>query len=118
MPFIEEIGEATIGGMAYVGSLARLTGGAARAVFVEPFRGHPLRWARAIHQAMSVGVEAIPIVSLISFFVGLILALQGAYELRQLGALQLVASSVAVSMTRERGPLITGIRVLGAPASL
>ena len=43
-----------------------------------------------MHQAMAVGVEAIPIVSLISFFVGMILALQGAYELRQLGAMQLV----------------------------
>src|ERR1700733_4881689 len=117
MPFIENIGEATIGGMAYVGSLARLTGGAARAVFVEPFRGHPLRWARAVHQAMSVGVEAIPIVSLISFFVGLILALQGAYELRQLGALQLVASAVAISMTRELGPLMTAIMVIGRSGS-
>jgi phospholipid/cholesterol/gamma-HCH transport system permease protein len=117
MPFIENIGEAAIGGMAYVGSLARLTGGAARAVFVEPFRGHPLRWARAIHQAMSVGVEAIPIVSLISFFVGLILALQGAYELRQLGALQLVASAVAISMTRELGPLMTAIMVIGRSGS-
>jgi phospholipid/cholesterol/gamma-HCH transport system permease protein len=117
MPFIDSIGEATIGGMAYVGSLARLTGGAARAVFVEPFRGHPLRWARAVHQAMSVGVEAIPIVSLISFFVGLILALQGAYELRQLGALQLVASAVAISMTRELGPLMTAIMVIGRSGS-
>ncbi len=117
MPFIDDIGEATIGGMAYVGSLARLTGGAARAVFIEPFRGRPLRWARAVHQAMSVGVEAIPIVSLISFFVGLILALQGAYELRQLGALQLVASAVAISMTRELGPLMTAIMVIGRSGS-
>jgi phospholipid/cholesterol/gamma-HCH transport system permease protein len=117
MPLIDNIGEATIGGMAYVGSLAKLAGGAARAVFVAPFQGKPLRWTRAVHQAMSVGVEAIPIVSLISFFVGLILALQGAYELRQLGALQLVASAVAVSMTRELGPLMTAIMVIGRSGS-
>jgi phospholipid/cholesterol/gamma-HCH transport system permease protein len=117
MPIIESIGEATSDGVAYVGSLAKLTGGAARAVFIEPFRGHPLRWPRAIHQAMSVGVEAIPIVSLIAFFVGLILALQGAYELRQLGALQLVASAVAISMTRELGPLMTAIMVIGRSGS-
>jgi phospholipid/cholesterol/gamma-HCH transport system permease protein len=117
MPFTENIGEATINGVAYVGSLAKLAGGAARAVFVEPFRGHPLRWHRAIHQAMSVGVEAIPIVSLISFFVGLILALQAAYELRQLGALQLVASMVAISITRELGPLMTAIMVIGRSGS-
>ncbi len=117
MPFLDNIGEATIDGVAYVGSLAKLAGGTARAVFVEPFRGHPLRWSRAIHQAMSVGVEAIPIVSLISFFIGLILALQGAYELRQLGALQLVASAVAVTMTRELGPLMTAVMVIGRSGS-
>src|SRR5271169_6997880 len=117
MPFLNTIGEATIDGMAYMGSLARLTGGVAKAVFVEPFRGHPLRWARAVHQAMSVGVEAIPIVSLISFFIGLILALQGAYELRQLGALQLVASMVAISVTRELGPLMTAVMVIGRSGS-
>jgi phospholipid/cholesterol/gamma-HCH transport system permease protein len=105
MPFFDTIGEATIGGVAYVGSLARLSIGAARAVFIEPFRGHPLRWARAVHQAMSVGVEAIPIVSLIAFFVGLILALQ------------LVASAVAISMTRELGPLMTAIMVIGRSGS-
>src|SRR6202034_4368283 len=117
MPFIDSIGEATIGGVAYVGSLAKLTGGAARAVFIEPFRGHPLRWPRAIHQAMSVGVEAIPIVSLIAFFVGLILAPQGAYEVRQLGRVQLGASAVAITMTRELGPLMTAIMVIGRSGS-
>src|ERR1039458_91409 len=117
MPFAEDIGAATIDGLAYVGGLARLTGGAARAVFAAPFGGRKLKWPLAVHQAMSVGVEAIPIVSLISFFVGTILALQGAYELRRLGALQLVASAVAISMTRELGPLMTAIVVIGRSGS-
>ncbi len=42
MPLTYNIGEATIEGLAYVGSLAQLTGGVARAVFVEPFRGRKL----------------------------------------------------------------------------
>ena len=117
MAFTETIGEATINGLAYVGGLARLTGEAAGAVFIKPFRGGKLRLGRAIHQAMSVGVTALPIVSLISFFVGLILALQGAYELRRLGALQLVANAVAISMTRELGPLMTAIVVIGRSGS-
>jgi phospholipid/cholesterol/gamma-HCH transport system permease protein len=117
MAFTEAIGEATINGLAYVGGLARLTGGAARAVFLEPFRGRPLRLSRAVHQAMGCGVRALPIISLISFFVGTILALQGAYELRRLGALQLVASAVAISMSRELGPLMTAIVVIGRSGS-
>ena len=72
---------------------------------------------RAIHQAMAVGVGAIPIISLITFFVGVIIALQGAYELQRLGAMQLVASLVAISITRELGPLITAIVVIGRSGS-
>jgi len=117
MPFAQTIGEATIGGLAYVGELTRLTGGAARAIFIDPFRGRRIRYARAVHQAMAVGVGAIPVVSLISFFVGLILALQAAYELRRLGALHLVAATVALSMTRELGPLMTAVVVIGRSGS-
>ena len=117
MALTSTIGEATVEGLAYVGNLARLTGGAARAVFVEPFRGRKLRLSRAVHQAMSIGVEALPIVSLISFFVGTILALQGAYQLRKLGAMQLVAAAVAIVVTRELGPLMTAIMVIGRSGS-
>jgi phospholipid/cholesterol/gamma-HCH transport system permease protein len=117
MPFTETIGAATIDGLAYVGGLARLTGGAVRAVFIAPFQGKKFHFGRAVHQAMSVGVEALPITSLISFFVGTILALNAAYELRKFGALHLVASAVAVSMTRELGPLMTAIVVIGRSGS-
>jgi phospholipid/cholesterol/gamma-HCH transport system permease protein len=117
MALTESIGEATINGLAYVGALARLAGGSARAIFIEPFRGRKLRLSRAVHQAMAVGVEALPIVSLISFFIGMILALQGAYELRKFGALHLVASAVAISMTRELGPLMTAVVVIGRSGS-
>src|ERR1700729_40843 len=117
MPFTETIGAATIDGLAYIGGLARLTGGAARAVFVAPFQGKKFHFGRAVHQAMSVGVGALPITSLISFFVGAILAVNAAYELRKFGALHMVANAVAVSMTRELGPLMTAIVVIGRSGS-
>src|ERR1700721_3959660 len=113
MPFTETIGAATIDGLAYIGGLARLTGGAARAVFVAPFQGKKFHFGRAVHQAMSVGVGALPITSLISFFVGAILAVNAAYELRKFGALHMVANAVAVSMTRELGPRMTAIGATG-----
>jgi phospholipid/cholesterol/gamma-HCH transport system permease protein len=50
-------------------------------------------------------------------FVGGILALQGAYELQGLGAMQLVAGLVSVAITREMGPLITAIVVIGRSGS-
>jgi phospholipid/cholesterol/gamma-HCH transport system permease protein len=117
MAFTDAIGAATIDGLAYVGGLARLTGGAAHAVFIAPFKGKRFHMSRAIHQAMAVGVEALPITSLISFFIGAILAVNAAYELRKFGALHLVASAVAVSMTRELGPLMTAVVVIGRSGS-
>lgn len=113
----QEIGQATINGLAYVGNLARLVGQSAHAAFIAPFQGERLRLERAVHQAMAVGVEALPIISLITFFMGTILALQSAYELRKFGALQFVASAVAISMTRELGPLMTAIVVIGRSGS-
>jgi phospholipid/cholesterol/gamma-HCH transport system permease protein len=111
------VGRATLSGLSYLGGLARLGVRAAYFTFVAPFRGQALRLERAVHQAMAVGVEALPILSLISFFIGVILALQGAYELRKFGALHYVSSAVAISMTRELGPLMTAIVVIGRSGS-
>jgi phospholipid/cholesterol/gamma-HCH transport system permease protein len=110
------VGDATEGVLAYVGGLAQLTGRSLLLVFVSPLkRGRSLQ--RAVHQAMASGVTAIPIVSLIAFFIGLIMALQGAYELKKLGAMQLVPALVGISITRELGPLITAIVVIGRSGS-
>ncbi|MFY9841469.1 MAG: ABC transporter permease [Terriglobales bacterium] len=111
------IGMWTLNGITYVGGLAVLAGQSAYFTFVGPFRGQRVRPHRAFHQAMAVGVEAIPIVSLITFFVGLIMALQSAYELRKLGAMQFLASAVALSILRELGPLLTAVMVIGRSGS-
>lgn len=113
----DRVGFETLKGLAYVGSLARLAGESAYLTFVGPFKGQRLHPQRAFHQAAAVGVGAIPIVSLISLFVGLIMALQSAYELKRLGAIQFVADAVAISIVRELGPLITAILVIGRSGS-
>jgi len=117
MELVSQIGESVTNWFAYLGSLATLGVRAAYYTFVGPFQGRPLRLQRAVSQAMDVGVRALPILSLITFFIGLILALQSAYELRKFGALDLVATAVAISMTRELGPLITAIVVIGRSGS-
>src|SRR5260370_22300179 len=112
-----QIGASVTNGLAYVGDLASLGGRAAYYTLVAPFRGKPLRFQRAVSQAMDVGVRALPILSVITFFIGLILALQSAYELRRFGGIFYVAAAVAISMTRELGPLITAIVVTGRSGS-
>ena len=117
MEIASQIGESTLDGLSYIGSLASLGARAAYFTLVAPFQGKPLRLRRTISQAMEVGVRALPILSLITFFIGLILALQAAYELRTFGAISQVATAVAVSMSRELGPLITAIVVIGRSGS-
>ena len=102
--------------LAYLGGLATLTGKASLALIFSPLkRRRSLQ--RAVHQAMTAGVQAIPIITLITFFVGVIIALQGAYGLQRLGALNLVAGLVAISITRELGPLVAAIVVIGRSGS-
>ena len=117
MQTVARIGESTLNGLGYVGSLASLAARAAYHTLVAPFQGKPLRLERAISQAMDTGVRALPILSLITFFIGLILAMQAAYELQRFGALSAIATAVAVSMSRELGPLITAIVVIGRSGS-
>src|SRR5580704_13717472 len=117
MNFVAQVGETVTDCVAYLGALASLAGRAGYYAFVGPFQGKPLRWQVAISQATEVGVRALPILSLITFFIGLILALQSGYELRKLGALSYVPSTVAISVTRELGPLITAILVIGRSGS-
>jgi len=70
------------------------------------------------YQAMQkTGVDALPIVSLISFLLGLIMAFMSSVQLQQFGANIYVASLVSLSMTRELGPIMTAIIVAGRSGS-
>jgi phospholipid/cholesterol/gamma-HCH transport system permease protein len=116
MQWVAAVGAATGQSLAYVGGLAEICAKALRSLFLSPLKRSRML-QRAIHEAMTAGVAAIPIVSLITFFVGIIIALQGAYQLQRLGAMQLVSSLVAIGITRELGPLITAIVVIGRSGS-
>ncbi len=84
---------------------------------VGPWRRKGLRWRSALEQMVKVGTDALPIVCLIALFMGVILALQAAYQLRRVGAMAYVADLVGVSITRELGPLMTSIIVAGRSGS-
>ncbi len=68
-------------------------------------------------QADRIGVNSFPIVALLSFLLGLILAFQSAYQLKQFGANIYVANLVAISMVREFGPMMTAIILAGRSGS-
>jgi len=110
---LRSLGGSTRDLVADTGALWRLATAAFTRAFVGPFRGERVRAQAALTQAVRAGVDSLPLVALICFLVGMIMALQSAYQLRQLGAMDLVAGLVAVSMTRELAPLLTAIVVTG-----
>ncbi len=72
-----------------------------------------LRWGDFLHQCELTGANALPIVSLIAFLIGVILSFQSALPLRQFGAEIFVANLLGLSLVREMGPLITAILLAG-----
>ena len=82
-----------------------------------PFSAKGFRWPATCRQMVRIGVESLPIVSLIAGSVGMIVALQAATQLRRVGATIYVADLVGVSLTRELGPLMTAIIIAGRSGS-
>jgi phospholipid/cholesterol/gamma-HCH transport system permease protein len=115
---LEGVGRKTINDLDYVGSLNIQWWATLRAMGASlPFIGNRYRWRATVRQVLEIGVDAVPMISLMAICTGFILAMQGASELRRFGALHYVIELVAVGFTREMGPLITAIAVSGRSGS-
>jgi phospholipid/cholesterol/gamma-HCH transport system permease protein len=111
------IGRRVVQVLVHVDRLARLGVDVLWWMFIAPLKGKGLRWRSAVEQMVRIGFDSVPIVCTISFFVGLIMAMQSAYQLERFGATIFVANLVAVSITRELGPLLTAIIIAGRSGS-
>jgi phospholipid/cholesterol/gamma-HCH transport system permease protein len=80
---------------------------------------HPsrMRWRPILFNLRTAGVDALPIVGLLSFLLGVVVAYQGAAQLRLYGANIFVADLVGLSMLREFAPLIAAIIIAGRSGS-
>ena len=87
---------------------------AAAGCLVHPRR---IRWRPILFNIRSAGVDALPIVGLLAFLLGVVVAYQSADQLRQYGANVFIADIVGLSMLREFAPLITAIIVAGRSGS-
>ncbi len=114
---VEQIGRATLRAVEEVGYLLALTIEALYWLVAGRFRHQPVRVNAVFAQMMQIGVAAIPIVFVLSFAVGVMLAIQGIHTLKTFGAESQVVLGIALSVTREFGPLITGVLVAGRTGS-
>ena len=75
------------------------------------------RWREVLYTTQLSGADAMPIVFLLSFLLGLVMAFQGAVQLRQFGANIFVADLLSLAMTRELGPVFTAVILAGRSGS-
>lgn len=83
-------------------------------IIIRPFE---VRWKDFPLHFTNSGVNALPIVLLILFLIGLISGYQGALQLQQFGADIFIADLIGISITRELGPLMTAIIIAGRSGS-
>ena len=114
---ISQVGERSLQSIREVGYHVALMVEAFYWLLLGRWRCQPVRLGAVFKEAVGVGVEAIPIVALASFAIGMMLAIQGIYTLRTFGAEGQVVLGIALSVTREFAPLITGIFVAGRSGS-
>lgn len=104
------MGSDLIGFLAFIGESVLSLLGALR---------HPgrIRWQEVLDDMWQTGVNALPIVGLLSFLMGVVIAYQGAVQLKLYGANIYIADLVGYSMLRELAPLLTAILICGRTGS-
>ncbi|MCL3881192.1 MlaE family lipid ABC transporter permease subunit [Marivita sp. GX14005] len=114
---VEALGRRVISGVGFFLQLAGYLG-----IFLSRLARmirHPseFKLTSLVHHCEEVGFKAVPIVALMSFLIGVVLAFQGSVQLQQFGAEVFVVDLIAISILRELGILLTSIIVAGRTAS-
>ena len=114
---IERLGRSTVATFSETVALVAFVGESATSFVGCIVHPATIRWRPILYNIRSAGFDALPIVGLLSFLLGVVVAYQGADQLRQYGANIFVADLVGVSMLREFAPLITAIIIAGRSGS-
>lgn len=77
----------------------------------------PRQFARFMEQCYVIGYSSLPIVTILSFFIGSVLALQSGYSMENFGAKQFIGTLVGLTMARELGPVMVAILIAGRVGS-
>lgn len=107
------LGRASFLMLAGMTRLGQLFAGVLRYIALSFLDPKIIRREHFARQMVLMGVESVPIISLSGMAVGMVLALQAAYQLKDFGAVLYTGSLVSVSMARELGPLVAAIILSG-----
>ncbi len=113
----KSVGRRVVGGTAEVGFAGALFGEALFWIVCGRRRYQPVRLDAVFAQMMQVGIQALPIVSILAATIGMMLAIQSLYSLGLFGAESFATIGIALSVVREFAPLIVGILIAGRSGS-
>ena len=114
---VENVGRITVDGVKELGYAAALFFESVYWLLLGRRWRQPVRVSSIVSEMMQIGILALPIVTVLSMTIGIMLAIQGIHTLRLFGAESRVTLGIALSITREFAPLITGILVAGRSGS-
>lgn len=107
---VSGIGSWTVEAVTSVGGIFALFG---RTLAAAVLPGSPRRWRWTREQMVAIGVRSLGVTAAILFLVGMVIAFQTAYQMRSIGAEILIPGLLAVSITRELGPMLTALVIAG-----
>jgi phospholipid/cholesterol/gamma-HCH transport system permease protein len=113
MGFLEHLGRATAEQIAYAKQMAAFVGACAGAVRLALTRRGVVKWGDVLDVATEAGANAVPIVLLVGFLMGVIIAFEIGLVAQAFGAVIFVVDGVGVAMLRELGALMTAIVFAG-----
>ncbi len=114
---VAHVGRATLEVIEEARKIVAFLGLTAMSVGASLLRPWRIRWTALVNHMEQTGLDAVPIVGLISFLVGVVLAYQGADQLRKFGAEIFVVDLVGISIVREIGILLVAIVIAGRSGS-
>ncbi len=110
---LDTLGRATLQLVRDCGEILAFTGALTRAVLRTLRRPSEMQWRGIGGLVNRAGMDALPIVLLINFLIGMIMSFQSAVQLLKFGATVYVADIVSLSMARELGPFMVAVIVAG-----
>jgi len=115
--FLEGVGRGFVATLELLYAFLAFLGELFASLFFLLTHPHTFRFKETIYHIHRSGVNALVIIAMTSFLVGMVIAYQGAVELAKFGADIFIVDTVGISITRELGPMITAIVIAGRSGS-
>jgi phospholipid/cholesterol/gamma-HCH transport system permease protein len=116
-PFVEDVGAATWSWLHDLRQQVEFIGEVSLGVAANLFRPRRMHWKEVVRVFEAAGVNALPVVALLTFLVGMVIAFESAQPLAQFGAQMFVANLLGLVMSRELGPVMAAIMLAGRSGS-